>query len=283
MSTFGVVLLSFFTAVGVISLWAFWRIRRMTTKEKKAFFKQGINSVFTWLEDRGLLQPTPAFIPDYLRLYPQLQLLADGYEDIRAETEALLQIKHKLTDVSALGGAYTQSGIHVIQWKSFMFKSGKFIDANCARAPKTAAMLKQIDGLYTAFLSILEPDQYITPHWGYYKGFLRYHLGVVIPNNNANGECWLRVNDDPEPNALRDPAAIEEGEVYYWKNGEGIVFNDNYLHDARNSSDEIRVVLWLDLRRRMSWYLQIFNILCLEIVHREKSVKQIRTNTLIED
>jgi len=263
--------------------WGSWRISRMTTKEKKALLKKTINSVFTWFEDRGLLEPTPAFIHDFDHLYPKLKLLEEGYADVRAECEALLQIKDKLTDTSKLGGAYTQNGIHVIRWKTFMFKSGKFIDANCKRAPKTAAILKQIPGIYTAFFSIIDPDQYITPHWGYYKGFLRYHLGVVIPNDNANGECWLRVNSDPQANALRDPSAIDKGEVYYWKNGKGILFNDNYLHDARNASDQIRVVLWLDVRRRMPWYLQIFNMFCLAVAHREKSVKKIRENTLISD
>ena len=68
---------------------------------------------------------------------------------------------------------------------------------------------------------------------------------------------------------------------YYWKNGEGIVFDDNYLHDAANDSDEVRVILWLDLRRKMPFYLQWFNRLCLAVVHREKSVRRIRENASI--
>jgi aspartyl/asparaginyl beta-hydroxylase (cupin superfamily) len=262
--------------------WATRHVRHMTAKQKKALLKKSINNVFTWFEERGHLDPAPAFIYDYHSLYPELKLLEEGYDDVRAECEQLLQIKDKLTDTSKLGGAYTQRGIHVIQWKTFLFKSGKFVEPNCELAPKTAAILRKIPGCYTAFFSILDPDQYITPHWGYYKGFLRYHLGVVIPNDNANGECYLRVNSDPKVNEVRDPEAVDKGEVYYWRNGEGIVFNDNYLHDARNASNEIRVVLWLDMRRRMPLYLQAFNMLCLAIAHRERSVKQIRKNTLID-
>ena len=283
MTTFLTILGGLAAVLAAVALWAAWRIQHMSTKEKKALLKQTINSVFIWFEDKGLLEPTAAFMPDYERAYPKLKLLEEGYEDVRAECEALLEIKDKLVPTSVLGGAYTQAGIHVIKWKTFMFKSGKFIEPNCARAPKTAAILKQIPGVYTAFFSIVDPDQYITPHWGYYKGFLRYHLGVVIPNNNANGECWLRVNSDPEANRLRNPDAIDKGEVYYWKNGEGIVFDDNYLHDARNASDQIRVVLWLDMRRPMPWYLQAFNLFCLAIAHREKSVQRIRENSLVQD
>lgn len=276
------ILAAIVTAALAVTLWAAWRVQRMTTKQKKALLKTSLNSVFSWFEERQLLERTPAFIYDYERLYPRLRLLEEGYEEVREECEQLLEIKDKLTDTSKLGGAYTQRGIHVIRWKTFLFKSGKFVEPNCELAPRTAAILRTIPGIYTAFFSILDPDQYITPHWGYYKGFLRYHLGVVIPNDNANGDCYLRVNSDPKDNSTRDPEAVEKGEVYYWRNGEGILFNDNYLHDARNGSDQIRVVLWLDMRRPMPFYLQLFNMLCLAVAHREKSVRQIRENTLIE-
>lgn len=282
MNTALAILLVLLALVGGAALWAQRRLASMSTKEKKALLKSSLNNVFVWFEDKGLLERTPAFDPDFLQKYPKLRLLEDHYEDVRNECLELLRIKEKLTDVSVLGGAYTQAGIHVIDWKSFMFKSGKFIESNCAMAPRTAALLRQIPGVYTAFFSILEPHQYITPHWGYYKGFLRYHLGVLIPDDNAGGECWLRVNGDLQANRERDPSRIEEGEVYHWKNGEGIVFDDNYLHDAANGSSQIRVVLWIDLRRKMPWYLQAFNLLTLFVAHREKSVKRIRENTRVQ-
>ena len=211
-----------------------------------------------------------------------MQLLEENWQTIHDECVELLKLDNKLTDISKLGGSYTESGIHVIQWKTFMFKSGTFIEPNCERAPKTAALLREIPGMYTAFFSILAPKQYITPHWGYYKGFSRYHLGVIIPNDNAGRECWLRVNADREHNALRTHDGVEKGETYYWRNGEGIVFDDNYLHDAANESDEIRVVLWLDMRRPMPFYLQALNRLVLFIAHRDKSIRKIQRATVIE-
>jgi aspartyl/asparaginyl beta-hydroxylase (cupin superfamily) len=105
---------------------------------------------------------------------------------------------------------------------------------------------------------------------------------VIIPNDNAGGECYLRVNSDPVDNARRDPSLVERGEIYYWKNGKGIVFDDNYLHDAANNSDEIRVVMWIDLRRKMPFYLQLFNMLCLALVERERSVRKIRKNAVVD-
>jgi aspartyl/asparaginyl beta-hydroxylase (cupin superfamily) len=263
-------------------LWARRRLDGMSFKEKKALLKKSVNNIYLWCEHRGLLARTPAFDRDYLQKYPALRVLEDHHATIREECLTLLDIKDRLTDMAAMGGTYTQAGIHTIRWKTFMFKSGEFLEANCRLAPKTAALLRKIPGMYTAFFSVLEPHQQIPPHWGYYKGFVRYHLGVIIPNDNAGGECYLRVNGNRDDNARRDPTLIERGETYYWKNGEGIVFDDNYLHDAANTSDQIRVVLWLDLRRQMPFYLQLFNVFCLAVAHREKSVRKIRENALVE-
>ncbi len=104
---------------------------------------------------------------------------------------------------------------------------------------------------------------------------------MVIPEDNRDGSCWLRVNASPAANAPRDAEEIVHGEKYFWRNGEGIVFDDNYLHDASNDSDEIRVVLWLDLRREMPFYLSWFNRLLLWGVHRNKSIEQIRENSVV--
>jgi aspartyl/asparaginyl beta-hydroxylase (cupin superfamily) len=258
------------------------KLKALPGKKKKKIFTRSVNKVFTWLEDKGLMRRTKAYLPDYHRHYKGLKELEDGYPDVRDECLRLLEIKDRLTDVKDLGAGYTKGGIHKAQWKAFMFKSGDFIEENCARAPKTAALLRNIPGLYTAFFSIVDPHQYITPHWGYYKGFLRYHLGVLIPDNNRERKCWLRVNDDPEDNRRQDESLIENGEKYYWKNGEGIVFDDNFLHDAKNESDQIRVVLWLDLRRRMPFYAQMFNLLFLWLVQKDASIAKIRRAATVE-
>ncbi len=272
-----ILLLCLIAAAGAY-LWTRRRIAGLSKKRKKRLLKQKINSVYTWCEAKGLIARTPAFDRDYLAKYPALKLLEDDYESVRKECLALIGAKQKLTDISALGGSYTQKGIHVIKWKSFLFKSGEFIESNCNLCPKTAAILRQIPDMDTAFFSVLDPQQYVTPHWGYYKGFVRYHLGVLIPNDNRDRNCYLRVNDDITANSERDESAIEDGEVYYWKNGEGIVFDDNYLHDAANDSNEVRVILWLDMRRKLPFYLHWFNAAVLRLVHSDESIRKIRAN-----
>ena len=241
--------------------------------------KDAAAELFIAAERRGTFRKLPAFERD-LSEYPELAVLAENYPVIRAECESLIAGGVRIPGMEELT-SYTAGGIHQIAWKSFMFKSGEFIEENCDLAPRTAGLLRSIPGVYTAFFSVLEPHQHIKAHWGYWKGFVRYHLGVVIPGNNADNKCWIRVN--PEAQARGgDRAAIEQGETYHWHNGEAVLFDDTFLHDAANDTDQVRVVLFLDVARKMPWRLSLLNRLFLWIAHQEKSVREVRTNAKIK-
>lgn len=264
------------TVTGVLQ-----ELRKIAVDKKRLKRIQGaINREFARRQDQ--FPRVDGFDRNWAETYPELRVVTEGYPVIREECEALLQRFERLTDVEALGGDYTKGGIHSAHWKSFMFKSGRFIEENCRQAPRTAAILRQVPSLYTAFFSVLAPHQYITPHWGYWKGFVRFHLGVVIPNDNEDQSCWLRINCDPGDNAKRDKQLVERGEKYYWKNGEGIIFDDTYLHDAKNESDQLRVVLWLDVARRMPARLHAINTLLLRIAHLAPAVARVRKRAVVD-
>lgn len=259
------------------------RVREFVIDKKRVGrITDGIGQLFGRAERAGFIEPIPTFFYDYHADYPGLAELERGYADVRRECEALVSLRARLTDVESLAGKYTTGGIHSAAWKAFMFKSHRFIEPNCALAPRTAELLRGVPGLYTAFFSILEPNQYIYPHWGYWKGFLRYHLGVIIPNDNADHSCWLRVNTSVADNAVRDLSLIERGEKHYWRNGKGVIFDDTFLHDAKNGSSEVRVVLWLDLRRRMQPWLGAINTALLEVAHRAPSIARVRKNAVVK-
>lgn len=177
-----------------------------------------------------------AFETDYHREYPHFPILEDNFDVIRSECIQLLEIKDRLPNVEEIGGKHTAGGIHSIKWKSFMFKSGSFIPENCEMAPQTAALIAKIPNVYNAFFSVLDPHQHITPHFGYWKGFVRYHLGIVIPNNNHDKRCRLRSNPNirNDPNHPMSPETkaelIEHGERYYWQEGQGV-------SERRNDAD----------------------------------------------
>ena len=240
--------------------------------------KDAAAELFIGAERRGVFHKLPAFEHN-LNEYPELAVLAQNHALIRAECEALVHGQVRIPGMEELT-SYTSGGIHQIAWKSFMFKSGTFIEDNCALAPRTAGLLRGIPGVYTAFFSVLEPHQHIKAHWGYWKGFVRYHLGVIIPNDNCDRKCWIRINPDA-PAQGGDRSQIEQGDTYYWRNGQAVLFDDTFLHDAANESDQVRVVLFLDVARKMVWPLALLNRFFLWIAHKDKSVREIRANAKV--
>jgi aspartyl/asparaginyl beta-hydroxylase (cupin superfamily) len=117
-------------------------------------------------------------------------------------------------------------------WKTFfLYGFGFRSEPNCARCPETAALVETIPGMQTAFFSILAPHKHIPDHRGPYKGLLRYHLALKIPEPPEL--CRIDVG----------------GEVRTWDEGKSLLFDDTYVHEAWNDSDEVRVVLFVDLVR----------------------------------
>lgn len=99
-------------------------------------------------------------------------------------------------------------------------------------APKTTALLKTIPEIKLAMFSILGPRTKIKPHRGPYKGALRYHLGLECPRSDL---CFIKV----------------DGNKYIWRNGEDVMFDDTYVHEVVNDTDERRIILFCDFLRPM--------------------------------
>ena len=62
-------------------------------------------------------------------------------------------------------------GIHKNTWTTFFLQvaAGDTIEENAKFAPQTAALVRDIPGVYTSFFSILEPHTKLGIHWGYFK------------------------------------------------------------------------------------------------------------------
>jgi aspartyl/asparaginyl beta-hydroxylase (cupin superfamily) len=100
------------------------------------------------------------------------------------------------------------------------------------RCPRTMSLLDGIPGLFEAFFSILEGGKSIPHHEGPYRGYLRYHLGLIVPEKN------------PPSIRLKDTR-------YTWKEGESVLFDDSWDHEVYNQCEADRVVLIVDIRRPM--------------------------------
>lgn len=128
------------------------------------------------------------------------------------------------------------------EWKTFfLFTGGRKAEVNCLRCPETAAAVELIPGMQTAMFSILRPKTHLPRHRGLYKGVLRYHLGLLIPEPPES--CRIEVR----------------GETRYWEEGKSLIFDDTYRHEAWNDSDHERVVLFVDFERPLPFPLSALN------------------------
>jgi len=103
------------------------------------------------------------------------------WETIRGELDAVLQNRAALPNFQDISEDQT-SITNDNQWKTFfLYGFGHKAEANCARCPETTQLVESIPGMKTAFFSILAPGKHIPPHRGPYKGVMRYHLGLKVP------------------------------------------------------------------------------------------------------
>ena len=118
-------------------------------------------------------------------------------------------------------------------WKVFyLYAMGEKPEANRARCPRTSALLDGIPGLFQAFFSILDGGKSVPAHRGPYRGYIRYHLGLLVPEHNPPS---IRIKD----------------QHYTWQEGKSVLFDDSWEHEVSNHSDGDRVVLIVDIRRPM--------------------------------
>lgn len=175
--------------------------------------------------------PTTPYLP--LSTLPQLQLLADNWEVIRDEALHLASLRAiKAPD------AHNDIGFNSFfkyGWKRFYLK---WYDARHPSAealcPRTVALLNSIPGVKAAMFAELPPGGKLNAHRDPFAGSLRYHLGLATPNDDL---CYIEV----------------DGIRHSWRDGQGVIFDETYVHEAHNKSDKNRIVLFCDVERPLKW------------------------------
>lgn len=186
--------------------------------------------------------------------------LSAGWEDIR--NEALTVLRHQaavppLNEISPDHARIASDG----KWQSFfLYGYGYRVDQNCARAPRTAALLERTPGLNSAFFSILAPGAHIPRHKGVTKGILTCHLGLVVPK--AADRCRMQVED----------------RLVHWSQGQCLVFDDSQHHEVWNDTDETRVVLLIQFARPARGFGRLIARLFLAGVRRTPFIQDARRN-----
>jgi beta-hydroxylase len=183
-----------------------------------------------------------------VREFPWAHNIERNWQTIRAELDRVLEDREALPnfqDISVDQATITQDD----KWKTyFLYGYGFRSDANCERCPETARLCAQIPGMKTAFFSILSPQKHIAAHRGPYKGVLRYHLGLRIPEPQEG--CRIRVDED----------------VRHWTEGGSLIFDDTYDHEAWNDTDGVRVVLFVDFVRPLRFPVNVLNAAVLRAI-----------------
>jgi len=166
-----------------------------------------------------------------LEEFPELKQFRDNWETIRAEALALAsegQIKASEKYDDAGFNSFFRQG-----WKRFYLKwYGDYHESAKKYCPKTIEMIESVPGIKAAMFTQLAPGSTLVKHRDPYAGSLRYHLGIITPNDD---QCAIDV----------------DGTEYSWRDGEDVLFDETYIHYAYNKTDKDRIIFFCDVERPM--------------------------------
>jgi len=109
----------------------------------------------------------------------------------------------------------------------------------------------------TCFVSIIDGKKDILEHRGPFKGLLRYHFTILSDGSDKN---FLKVKD----------------KHLFWREKEGFLFDDTFYHKAKKNTNGLRVVLICDIKRKLPWILDKYNLFCLRLLRNSEYVKIIQ-------
>lgn len=169
--------------------------------------------------------------------FPDAERFEQNWQAIRAEALHVAaslsriprfhEVMREQADISANDGR---------DWRMYIMQAyGVRFAGNLARCPTLASIVAESPDVLSASFSFLAPGKHIPPHRGPFRGILRGYLVLSMPLD-----------------AQRRPAATLtiDGHAHRLYDGEFLLWDDTFEHEVRNASDEVRIVLLLDVRRR---------------------------------
>lgn len=192
--------------------------------------------------------------------FPWCAELEQNWRTIRTELDQVLTRREELPNFQDI----SPDQKHLARgnsWKTFFFFAYGLDSAdNCARCPGTARLLRAVPGAKTAFFSILKPGTHIPAHCGPYKGVIRYHLGLIVPQPAEN--CRIRVGDT----------------TTHWEEGKSLMFDDTYEHEVWNDTHGMRVVLFMDVLRPLPLPVALLNRGIIKAIAASPFIRDARRN-----
>ncbi|MBI5447128.1 MAG: aspartyl/asparaginyl beta-hydroxylase domain-containing protein [Gammaproteobacteria bacterium] len=182
--------------------------------------------------------PNQPFID--LQHFPELEKLRENWKIIREEANTLVKqgyIKASNDNTDLGFNSFFKRG-----WKRFYLKwYAEQPPSAQALCPNTVNLLNNIPSVKSAMFTLLPKQGQLKAHRDPYAGSLRYHLGLITPNSE---QCRIYVDGLP----------------YAWKDGEGVLFDETYIHSAKNDTDIDRIILFCDIERPLrNKFIRAFN------------------------
>ena len=207
--------------------------------------------VIRGIYDRRIVAPA---VLDIDALFPDGRKFAKAWREIRDEGLRVAQqlgsvprfheIMREQIEISANDGR---------DWRMLILKAyGIENPPNMAKCPVLASIVASAPDVLSASISFLSPGKHVPAHRGPFRGVLRFYLALSMP-----------AGADGRPGAVLRIADSE----YRLKDGEFMLWDDTYTHEVWNHSDDVRMVLLLDVRRRgMPLDMEIFSRILMGIV-----------------
>jgi aspartyl/asparaginyl beta-hydroxylase (cupin superfamily) len=192
-----------------------------------------------------LQQPTSFYFPGlpqqpwYPReAFPWIAELEAAVPAMRSEIEQVLADEHGVEPYVQEQSERASRGHSLLndaRWSAFhLFKDGERVEENARRCPLIMRLLEVLPipkiarRSPMALISILQPGTHIPPHHGMLNTRLICHVPLVVPPG-----CRLRVGCETRQ-------VVE---------GEAMIFDDSFEHEAWNDGDSVRAVLLFEIWR----------------------------------
>jgi len=189
-----------------------------------------LRAIYDWrISDQPVLDPGVH--------WPGVERFSRAWEEIRDEA---LVIADSLTAVPRFHELMPQqasiSANDGRDWRLFVIKAyGVLQQMNACRCPVLAELTATAPEVLSVALSFLAPRKHVPEHRGPFRGVVRYYLGLSVP---------------PDPSGLPGTVLTIDGREFRIGSGQSLLWDDTFVHEVRNNTDQTRIALLLDVRRR---------------------------------
>ena len=223
---------------------------------------------------------TPEFL-DLSTYFPSHTLFEASFQDLKAEVEKMLKSTRGGKDLTLTRDTYSGENAYIGQdvkvqngettgWRVMNIKAGNQFSPYAKHFPTLRRILRRTKNVVSCVVSVLEPGVTIPIHVGYYKGIMRYMIPTHVPKERD--KVFLCVN----------------GKKYNWEEGKSVLWDDTFPHKVYNYTDEVRVVIYMDVLRPLPGWFGAFNrgmvslasnsgLVKKEVQRTEKQIKLVRT------